>query len=134
MADPALSVGSLIGLEFTHYHIIEEIGSGGMGMVFRTRDQHLDREVAINVLSPGTVTDEAGRKHLRKEALALSKLNHPNIATIYDFHTQGRIDFLVREYIPEQVLCGRLMKREEKCSTSQELLRELKSMRSLFGT
>ena len=81
MQHEALPVDSFIGLEPSHYRIIEEIGSGRMGVVYRARDAHLDREVAIKVLSPGTVTDEAARKRLRKEALALSKLNHPNIAT-----------------------------------------------------
>jgi serine/threonine-protein kinase len=100
MSDQVLSVDSLIGLEFSHYRILEEIGSGGMGVVFRARDEHLDREVAVKVLHPGTITDEGARKHLHKEALALSKLNHPNIATIYDFDSQGGIDFLVMEYIP----------------------------------
>jgi serine/threonine protein kinase/tetratricopeptide (TPR) repeat protein len=100
MLDQVLSVDSLIGLEFSHYRILEEIGSGGMGVVFRARDEHLDREVAVKVLHPGTITDEGARKHLHKEALALSKLNHPNVATIYDFVSQGGIDFLVMEYIP----------------------------------
>jgi tetratricopeptide (TPR) repeat protein/TolB-like protein/tRNA A-37 threonylcarbamoyl transferase component Bud32 len=100
MPDQALSLGSLVGLELSHYRIIEEIGSGGMGVVFRARDHHLDREVAIKVLHPGTLSDEGARKHLHKEALALSKLNHPNIATIFDFDSQAGIDFLVMEYIP----------------------------------
>jgi tetratricopeptide (TPR) repeat protein len=100
MPDQVLSADSLIGLEFSHYRIIEEIGSGGMGVVFRAHDNHLDREVAIKVLHPGTITNEGARKHLHKEALALSKLNHPNIATIYDFDDQRGIDFLVMEYIP----------------------------------
>ena len=69
-------------------------------MVYRALDAHLDREVAIKFLHPGTITDERARKHLHKEALALSKLNHPNIATIYDFDGQRGIDFLVMEYIP----------------------------------
>ena len=100
MPDQVSSVNSLIDLNLSHYRIIEEIGSGGMGVVYRARDAHLDREVAVKVLSQGTITDEAARKHLRKEALALSKLNHPNIATVYDFDTQGAVDFLVMEYIP----------------------------------
>ncbi|MGA8220821.1 MAG: protein kinase [Candidatus Acidiferrales bacterium] len=100
MAEQALSLDSLIGLEFSHYRIIEKIGSGGMGVVYRASDEHLDREVAVKVLTPGTITDETARKHLRKEALALSKLNHPNVATIHDFDTQRGVDFLVMEYIP----------------------------------
>jgi eukaryotic-like serine/threonine-protein kinase len=108
MPDQAHSVESLIGLEFSHYRIIEEIGSGGMGVVYRAHDQHLDREVAIKVLTPGTITDEAARKHFRKEALALSKLNHPNIATVHDFDTQKGVDFLVMEYIPGITLSKKL--------------------------
>ena len=100
MSEQVSSVDSLIGLELSNYRIIEKIGSGGMGVVYRARDAHLDREVAIKVLSPGTITGEVARKHLRKEALALSKLNHPNIATVYDFDSQRGVDFLVMEYIP----------------------------------
>jgi tetratricopeptide (TPR) repeat protein/tRNA A-37 threonylcarbamoyl transferase component Bud32 len=108
---------SLIGLELSHYRIIEEIGRGGMGVVFRAHDQHLDREVAIKVLSPGAITDEAARKRLRKEALTLSKLNHPYIATAHDFDTQRGVDFLVMEYIPgitlsEKLVAGPLPEKE----------------------
>jgi eukaryotic-like serine/threonine-protein kinase len=88
MSNQVSSVDSLIGLELSHYRIIEKIGSGGMGVVYRARDAHLDREVAIKVLSPGTISGEVARNHLRKEALALSKLNHPNISTVYDFDSQ----------------------------------------------
>jgi eukaryotic-like serine/threonine-protein kinase len=117
MSDQVSSVDSLIGLELSHYRIIEKIGSGGMGVVYRARDAHLDREVAIKVLSPGTITGEVARKHLRKEALALSKLNHPNIATVYDFDTQRGVDFLVMECIPgitlrEKLAAGPLPEKE----------------------
>ena len=108
MPERALPADSFIGLELSHYRIIEKIGSGGMGVVFRARDAHLDREVAIKVLSPGTITDERARKHLRKEAVALSKLNHPNIATVYDFDTRRGVDFLVMEYIPGITLSEKL--------------------------
>ncbi len=108
MADQAESLYSLIGLEFSHYRIIEEIGSGGMGVVFRAHDNHLDREVAIKILHPGTIAGETSRRHVRKEAHALSKLNHPNIATIYDFDSKDGIDFLVMEYIPGVALNHKL--------------------------
>lgn len=108
MPDQVLSLDSLIGVELSHYRIIQEIGSGGMGVVFRAHDEHLDRKVAIKVLHPGTITDEGARKHLHKEALALSKLNHPNIATVHDFDTQRGIDFLVMEYIPGVTLNEKL--------------------------
>ena len=108
MTDRASAVDSLIGLELSHYRLIEKIGSGGMGVVYRALDAHFDREVAIKVLSPGTITDESARKHLRKEALALSKLNHPNIATVYDLDMQKGVDFLVMEYIPGITLSEKL--------------------------
>lgn len=108
MLGQALSADSLIGVELSHYRILEQIGSGGMGVVFRAHDQHLDREVAIKVLSPGTIADQAARKRLRKEALALSKVNHPNIATVYDFDAQRGVDFLVMEYIPGVTLKDKL--------------------------
>jgi serine/threonine protein kinase/Flp pilus assembly protein TadD len=93
-----------------HYQVLEKIGAGGMGEVFRARDQHLDRDVAIKVLPPGTLGDDSARKRFHKEALALSKLNHPNIATIHDFDTQQGVDFLVMEYIPGVTLSEKLAK------------------------
>jgi eukaryotic-like serine/threonine-protein kinase len=96
------------GTTLGHYHILEKIGAGGMGEVFRAQDEHLDREVAIKVLPPGTFGDKSARKRFHKEALALSKFNHPNIATIHDFDTQNGRDFLVMEYIPGAMLNEKL--------------------------
>ena len=111
MASRALGQNILVGLELGHYRIVEKIGGGGMGDVFRARDEHLARDVAIKVLPAGTLADESVRKHFRKEALALSKLNHPNIATIHDFDTQQGVDFLVMEYIPGVTLSEKLANR-----------------------
>jgi serine/threonine-protein kinase len=94
----------LVGQTLGHYRLVEKIGSGGMGDVYRAQDQHLDREVAIKVLPPGLLSDEHARKRFHKEALALSKLNHPNIATIHDFDTQQGVDFLVMEFITGKTL------------------------------
>ncbi|MGH9533134.1 MAG: protein kinase domain-containing protein, partial [Terriglobales bacterium] len=91
-----------------HYRVVEAIDAGGMGEVYRARDEHLGRDVAIKVLPPGTFRDGSTRKRFRKEALALSKLNHPNIATIFDFDTQGALDFLVMEYVAGITLSGKL--------------------------
>src|SRR5271169_3570660 len=90
---------SLIGRAISHYRIIEKIGAGGMGEVYRAHDEQLDRDVAVKVLPPGTLSDEAARKQFRKEALALAKLNHPNIETIHEFGTQDGLDFLAMELI-----------------------------------
>ena len=99
---------SLIGLHFGHYRIIRRIGSGGMGVVYLARDSHLDRDVAIKLLHPGTLLDASARHRFHNEARALSKLNHPNIATIHDFDTQQGADFLVMEYISGSPLSARL--------------------------
>src|SRR6201987_3778107 len=95
MAAPSQLVGQTLG----HYRILEQIGAGGMGVVYRAHDEQLDRDVAIKVLPAGTLADEAARKRFRKEALALAKLNHPNIATIFEFNRQNGKDYLVTEYI-----------------------------------
>ena len=108
MTSSAAGHHSLIGQTFGHYRIIEKIGSGGMGVVYRAHDEHLDREVAIKVLPPGTLADDSTRRRFRNEALALSKLNHPNIATVHDFDTQQGLDFLVMEYIPGVTLSDKL--------------------------
>jgi serine/threonine-protein kinase len=98
-------VGRVLG----HYRLLEQIGAGGMGVVYRAHDEHLDRNVAIKVLPPGTLADDAARKRFRKEALALSKLNHPNIAIIHDFDTQGGTDFLVMELVSGVTLNEKLL-------------------------
>src|SRR5262245_51410959 len=75
-----------------------------MGVVYRAHDERLDRDVALKVLPAGSLSDDDARRRFRKEALALSKLNHPHIATIHDFDSQGGIDFLVMELISGQAL------------------------------
>ena len=111
MASQAVNQDALVGQTLGHYRIAEKIGAGGMGDVYRAQDEHLEREVAIKVLPPGTLADEHTRKRFHKEALTLSKLNHPNIATIYDFDTQQGVDFLVMEYISGITLSEKLAKR-----------------------
>jgi tetratricopeptide (TPR) repeat protein/predicted Ser/Thr protein kinase len=109
MSDQAAVQDSLIGLEFGHYRILQRVGSGGMGVVYRGCDSHLERDVAIKVLNPGTIADEHSRKRFRNEAHALSKLNHPNIATVFDFHTQDGRDFLVMEFLDGAPLNQKLL-------------------------
>jgi len=74
MAVPAHLVGQTLG----HYVVLEQIGAGGMGVVYRAHDEQLDRDVALKVLPFGMLADDAARKRFRKEALSLAKLNHPN--------------------------------------------------------
>jgi eukaryotic-like serine/threonine-protein kinase len=98
----------MIGDRLSHYRLVEKIGSGGMGVVYRAHDEQLERDVAIKVLSSGTLADEGARKRFRKEALALAKLNHPNVAMVFEFGTQGDLDFLVTEYIPGVTLDAKI--------------------------
>jgi serine/threonine protein kinase/Flp pilus assembly protein TadD len=106
MNAPSQVVGRILG----HYRIIEAIGAGGMGVVYRGRDERLDRDVALKLLSPDRFSDPAARRRFRNEALMLSRLNHPNIASIYDFDTQDGLDFLVMELIAGATLAKRLDK------------------------
>ena len=96
MAEPAPSVGQVFG----HYRLIEQIGAGGMGVVFRAHDEQLQRDVALKILSQESVGDAIQRERLRKEALAVGRLNHPNVAMAFDFGSQDGVDYLVSEYIP----------------------------------
>jgi len=89
----------VIGKKLGRNRIVEKIGEGGMGAVYRAQDEHLERDVAVKILPSGILDDKSARRLFRKEALALSKLSHPNIETIYDFDTQDDIDYLVIEYI-----------------------------------
>ncbi len=107
----------MIGQTLSHYRIVEKVGAGGMGEVYKAHDERLDRDVAIKVLPSGTLADEHARKRIRKEAQALSKLNHPNIATVHDFDTQEGVDFIVMELVKgaslaEKVKTGPLPEKE----------------------
>src|SRR5262249_47647249 len=79
---------NMIGEKLGHYHLTAKIGEGGMGVVYRARDEELNRDVAVKVLSAGTL-EQLGKDHLLKEAQTASALNHPNICTIYQI---GRVD------------------------------------------
>lgn len=100
----------MIGHTLGRYRILEKLGSGGMGEVYRARDEQLKRAVAVKVLLPDTLTDEGARRRFRKEAQALSRLNHPHIAQIYDFGSQEDLDFLVMEEVPGESLKEKIAK------------------------
>ena len=98
----------MIGQSLSHYRLMEQIGAGGMGVVYRAHDEHLERDVAVKVLPAGMLSDEGARRRFRTEALALAKINHPNIATVHEFGNQANTDFLVTEFIPGITLDERL--------------------------
>jgi serine/threonine-protein kinase len=98
----------MIGHTLGHYRIVAKVGAGGMGEVYSARDERLERDVALKVLPAGVLSDEPARKRFRQEALALSKLNHPAIATIYDFDADSGVDFLVMELVIGETLAQKL--------------------------
>jgi serine/threonine protein kinase len=73
----------MIGRKLAHYEIIEKIGAGGMGEVYRARDTKLDRDVALKTLAPDVATIAEQRRRFERETKAIAALNHPNIVTIY---------------------------------------------------
>src|SRR5690606_35933871 len=93
---------------FSRYEVLEKIGSGGMGTVYKARDLHLDRWVALKVLSPGLQDDVEALERFKREARALARLKHPRVAAVYDAHVEGGFPHLVMEYVEgenlEQIL------------------------------
>lgn len=83
----------------THYRILERLGAGGMGVVFKARDNRLDRIVAIKIMRAELVADADRKRRFISEARAASALNHPNIVTVYDIGSENGTDFIVMEYV-----------------------------------
>ena len=100
----------MIGQTLGHYRIDSKLGEGGMGVVYRAHDERLERDVALKVILPGRLADEQARVVFRREALSLSRLNHPNVATVFDFDfdPEEGTDFLVMELIEGIDLAERL--------------------------
>jgi eukaryotic-like serine/threonine-protein kinase len=82
------------------YEVVCKLGAGGMGEVYLARDGRLDREVALKILPQRFAEDAERRWRFLQEAKAVSALNHPHIVTVYDVGTQGKLDYLVMEYVP----------------------------------
>jgi len=102
----SLAAGSRLG----RYLIVEPLGAGGMGVVYRARDEKLERAVAIKMLAQGVLTGEEARRHFHREARALAKLNHPRIAAVYDVGEQNGADYIVMELVEGQSLAAKLRK------------------------
>jgi len=99
---------SLIGRTVSHYRVIERLGAGGMGVVYRGWDERLERDVALKFLTARAHAPSRARERLVAEARTLSRLDHPAIATVFDFDVQDGLEFLVMEFVRGVTLAERI--------------------------
>ena len=98
------------GTRLGPYEIVERLGAGGMGEVYRARDTRLERTVAIKILPQEISADPVRKQRFEREAKTISSLNHPNICTLHDIGWQDGVDYLVMECVEGETLAKRLEK------------------------
>ena len=113
------------GTSLLHYRVVEKIGEGGMGAVWRATDATLDRDVAIKVLPADFASDAERLARFEREAKVLASLNHPNIGAIYGFHEEKGVRFLAMELVPGEDLAERLKKGSVPLAEAVDIARQI---------
>jgi len=111
LAQRALSYKQMIGTEIGSYKIVDKLGDGGMGVVYKAIDTQLDRLVAVKALSPEFSANPALVDRFRVEARAQAQLNHPNLATLYAFVVQDGVAYMVMEFVDGETFHGMIARR-----------------------